>query len=326
MALTGGLFDGVEDTPFLRARLRELEQDADVLRDRSSRLTRDCRAYRDALEDAYASEVNFQESVRSLYGSIDDAFGNAVGASVLERLLSAMSECAAARCDLMSEVETELIDPLAKIADGPVCQEVADARRRFDRTNADHERARAKFLALTKDAKEEHLLHAERELASTRHEFETARFDLMGKLQRADAVRRVAFKRRLARSVRSHAAFFRRVHEAHEELAAFVEEVEVRCDDDEERAARDAVDLGAAAAQYRDALRADAVTAAPSDFEALSLSSDRSRMLGAIMAGSMAMEGGTGGAFAEGGVAQVAHGGCERSQRPRHPRRGVHRG
>ena len=185
MALTGGLFDGVDDTPFLRARLRELEQDADVLRDRSSRLTRDCRAYRDALEDAYASEVNFQESVRSLYGSIDDAFGNAVGASVLERLLSAMSECAAARGDLMSEVETELIEPLAKIADGPVCQEVADARRRFDRTNADHERARAKFLALTKDAKEEHLRAAEAELASTRHEFETARSDPMGKLQRS---------------------------------------------------------------------------------------------------------------------------------------------
>ena len=152
MALTGGLFDGVDDTPFLRARLRELEQDADVLRDRSSRLTRDCRAYRDALEDAYASEVNFQESVRSLYGSIDDAFGNAVGASVLERLLSAMNECAAARGDLMSEVETELIEPLAKIADGPVCQEVADARRRFDRTNADHERARAKFLDYTTDS------------------------------------------------------------------------------------------------------------------------------------------------------------------------------
>ncbi|ACO68116.1 predicted protein [Micromonas commoda] len=263
MALTGGLFDGVEDTPFLRARLRELEQDADVLRDRSSRLTRDCRAYRDALEDAYASEVNFQESVRSLYGSIDDAFGNAVGASVLERLLSAMSECAAARCDLMSEVETELIDPLAKIADGPVCQEVADARRRFDRTNADHERARAKFLALTKDAKEEHLRAAEDELASTRHEFETARFDLMGKLQRADAVRRVVFKRRLARNVESHRAFFARVHGAYEELGAFVREVEVRCDDDEERAARDAIDLGAAAAAYRDALREDAAAAAP---------------------------------------------------------------
>ena len=285
MALTGGLFDGVEDTPFLRARLRELEQDADVLRDRSSRLTRDCRAYRDALEDAYASEVNFQESVRSLYGSIDDAFGNAVGASVLERLLSAMSECAAARGDLMSEVETELIDPLAKIADGPVCQEVADARRRFDRTNADHERARAKFLALTKDAKEEHLRAAEDELASTRHEFETARFDLMGKLQRADAVRRVVFKRRLARNVESHRAFFARVHGAYEELGAFVREVEARCDDDEERAARDAANLGAAAAAYRDALREDAAAAAPSDFEALSLSSDRSRGLTAIMAG-----------------------------------------
>lgn len=302
MALTGGLFDGVEDTPFLRARLRELEQDADVLRDRSSRLTRDCRAYRDALEDAYASEVNFQESVRSLYGSIDDAFGNAVGASVLERLLSAMSECAAARCDLMSEVETELIDPLAKIADGPVCQEVADARRRFDRTNADHERARAKFLALTKDAKEEHLRAAEDELASTRHEFETARFDLMGKLQRADAVRRVVFKRRLARNVESHRAFFARVHGAYEELAVFVKEVEVRCDDDEERAARDAIDLGAAAAAYRDALREDAKTAAPSDFEALSLSSDRSRGLAAIMAGARDGVGGVGGGSNGGGA------------------------
>ena len=92
MALTGGLFDGVEDTPFLRARLRELEQDADVLRDRSSRLTRDCRAYRDALEDAYASEVNFQESVRSLYGSIDDAFGK-FAAGGLDRLDRTFNEC-----------------------------------------------------------------------------------------------------------------------------------------------------------------------------------------------------------------------------------------
>ena len=48
----GGLFEGVEDTPFLRAQLRELEQDADVLRDRAARLTRDCRVYRDSLEDA----------------------------------------------------------------------------------------------------------------------------------------------------------------------------------------------------------------------------------------------------------------------------------
>ena len=328
MALTGGLFDGVDDTPFLRARLRELEQDADVLRDRSSRLTRDCRAYRDALEDAYASEVNFQESVRSLYGSIDDAFGNAVGASVLERLLSAMSECAAARGDLMSEVETELIEPLAKIADGPVCQEVADARRRFDRTNADHERARAKFLALTKDAKEEHLRAAEAELASTRHEFETARFDLMGKLQRADATRRVEFKRRLARNVESHRAFFARVHGAYEELGAFVREVEARCDDDEERAARDAANLGAAAAAYRDALREDAAAAAPSDFEALSLSSDRSRGLTAIMAGArddhgVAGSNGVGGVMVDPGSPTHRRGGSSvGSGHPGHHRRG----
>ena len=109
-----------------------------------------------------------------------------------------------------------------------------------------------------------HLRAAEAELASTRHEFETARFDLMGKLQRADATRRVEFKRRLARNVESHRAFFARVHGAYEELGAFVREVEARCDDDEERAARDAANLGAAAAAYRDALREDAAAAAPS--------------------------------------------------------------
>ena len=141
----GGLFEGVEDTPFLRAQLRELEQDADVLRDRAALLTRDCRVYRDSLEDAYASEVNFQESVRSLYGSIDDPFGNAVGASVLERLLVAVNECADARTDLMTAVESELCDAFAQITDGPL-REVTDARRMFDKTNADHERARAKFL------------------------------------------------------------------------------------------------------------------------------------------------------------------------------------
>ena len=279
----GGLFEGVEDTPFLRAQLRELEQDADVLRDRAARLTRDCRSYRDSLEDAYASEVNFQESVRSLYGSIDDPFGNAVGASVLERLLVAVNECADARTDLMTSVESELCDAFAQITDGPL-REVTDARRRFDKTNADHERARAKFLGLTKDAKEEHLRAAEDDLASTRHEFETARFALMSKLQHADAVRRTVFKRQLARSVRSHRQFHERALRAYTELTPFVDEVEVRCDDDEERAGLDAVDLGTAAAAYREALTTDTQLAAPSDFEALSLSSDRSRGLAAIMA------------------------------------------
>ena len=63
-----------------------------------------------------------------------------------------------------------------------------------------------------------------------------------------------------------------------------MDEVEVRCDDDEERAGLDAVDLGTAAAAYREALTTDTQLAAPSDFEALSLSSDRSRGLAAIMA------------------------------------------
>ncbi len=43
-------------------------------------------------------------------------------------------------------------------------------------------------------------------------------------------------------------------------------------------------DLGTAAAAYREALTTDTQLAAPSDFEALSLSSDRSRGLAAIMA------------------------------------------
>ena len=180
-------------------------------------------------------------------------------------------------------MESELCDAFAQITDGPL-REVTDARRRFDKTNADHERARAKFLGLTKDAKEEHLRAAEDDLASTRHEFETARFALMSKLQHADAVRRTVFKRQLARSVRSHRQFHERALRAYTELTPFVDEVEVRCDDDEERAGLDAVDLGTAAAAYREALTTDTQLAAPSDFEALSLSSDRSRGLAAIMA------------------------------------------
>ena len=48
-------FESVEDSPFLRAQLRSLDEGVDELRERTARLSKGCSAYRDGLEDAYAN-------------------------------------------------------------------------------------------------------------------------------------------------------------------------------------------------------------------------------------------------------------------------------
>ena len=58
MALTGGLFDGVDDTPFLRARLRELARTPTCFATALPGSRATAGRARDALEDAYASEAS----------------------------------------------------------------------------------------------------------------------------------------------------------------------------------------------------------------------------------------------------------------------------
>ena len=79
-------FESVEDSPFLRAQLRALDEGVDELRERTVRLSKGCGSYRDGLEDSYLCDVNFAESVRAFHGPLDDSFGTQVGASEIDRL------------------------------------------------------------------------------------------------------------------------------------------------------------------------------------------------------------------------------------------------
>ena len=73
----------MEDSPFLRMQMRALESDVDELRERTAKFAKDCAKYRDGLEDAYANELNFSESIKGFYGSLGDPFGNAIGGAIL---------------------------------------------------------------------------------------------------------------------------------------------------------------------------------------------------------------------------------------------------
>ena len=135
-------FESVEDSPFLRAQLRSLDEGVDELRERTARLSKGCSAYRDGLEDAYANEVNFAESVRAFHGPLDDPFGAQVGASEIDRLLGAFRDIADARGALLSAVETDLCARLETMVSVDL-RDATEAKRRFERCSAEHERARA---------------------------------------------------------------------------------------------------------------------------------------------------------------------------------------
>ena len=232
-------FESVEDSPFLRAQLRSLDEGVDELRERTARLSKGCSAYRDGLEDAYANEVNFAESVRAFHGPLDDPFGAQVGASEIDRLLGAFRDIADARGALLSAVETDLCARLETMVSVDL-RDATEAKRRFERCSAEHERARAHFLKLTKDAKPETLRLAEAEMTQARREHDAARFGLMSRLHEADSRKRVAFVRQIAVAVDAHRAFFERGFRALAELEPFVRQVVKRCDAEAEACADDA--------------------------------------------------------------------------------------
>lgn len=252
------------------------------MRDRALRFSKDCAKYRDGLEDAYANEVNFSESIKGFYGSLDDPFGNAVGGAILDKFMNAVQEIADARSMLLANVEGDLCARVRRMATADL-DDVKDARKRFDRSSADHERARARFLSLTKDAKEGSLRAAEEELASTRRVFETARFNLMSKLHAVESRKRIEFKRQLAKTMDAHLRFFQLGHRILSDLEPFTQDVIARCEEDEADEELEQRRLASAMADYQMEL-GSASSKAPTDVEALSLTTDRSRSLAAIMA------------------------------------------
>ena len=279
-----GPFESVEDSPFLRMQMRALESDVDELRERTAKFAKDCAKYRDGLEDAYANELNFSESIKGFYGSLGDPFGNAIGGAILDRFMSSVQEIADARSMLLGAVESELCERLRRLHTLDL-EDVHDARKRFDRCSAEYERARARFLSLTKDTKAESLRNAEDELNATRQVFETARFELMSQLHAADSRKRVEFKRRLALAMDAHLRFFALGNRILTDLEPFAHEVLQRCDEEEAAHAAERDALASAMADYQVSLRKSALGEAPSDFDALSLTSDRSRALAAVMRG-----------------------------------------
>ena len=279
-----GPFEGVEDSPFLRMQMRALESDVDELRERTAKFAKDCAKYRDGLEDAYANELNFSESIKGFYGSLGDPFGNAIGGAILDRFMSSVQEIADARSMLLGAVESELCERLRRLHTLDL-KDVHDARKRFDRCSAEYERARARFLSLTKDTKAESLRNAEDELNATRQVFETARFELMSQLHAADSRKRVEFKRRLALAMDAHLRFFALGNRILTDLEPFAHEVLQRCDEEEAAHAAERDALASAMADYQVSLRKSSLGEAPSDFDALSLTSDRSRALAAVMRG-----------------------------------------
>ena len=289
-------FESVEDSPFLRAQLRSLDEGVDELRERTARLSKGCSAYRDGLEDAYANEVNFAESVRAFHGPLDDPFGAQVGASEIDRLLGAFRDIADARGALLSAVETDLCARLETMVSVDL-RDATEAKRRFERCSAEHERARANFLKLTKDAKPAQLRLAELDMTNARREHDAARFGLMSRLHEADSRKRVAFKRQIAVAVDAHRVFFERCLKTLAELEPFARQVIARCDAEAEafsQNARRLVDAMAAHTAAResetktardengddgDARRAGEKNAAPQT----SLASDRSRAIQTAM-------------------------------------------
>ena len=127
-----GPFESVEDSPFLRAQINAMEKEVDELRDKTLKLAKDCGKYRDGLEDAYARELNFSESLKGFYGSLEDAFACEVGGAVIERFTTAVQEIADARAALLTHVEMDLCGALHRLATTEL-DDARDARKRFDK-------------------------------------------------------------------------------------------------------------------------------------------------------------------------------------------------
>ncbi|KMT10930.1 hypothetical protein BVRB_5g113430 [Beta vulgaris subsp. vulgaris] len=168
----------LDDSPMFRTQLQCLEENAELLKDRSLKFYKGCHKYTEGLGEGYDGDVGFASALETFAGGNNDPLGVSFGGPVMAKFTIALREIGTYKEVLRSQVENLLNVKLLQFVNVDLYH-VKEARKRFDKAAAMYDQAREKFLSLKKSARKDTAAIVEEELHTARAQYDQARFNLI---------------------------------------------------------------------------------------------------------------------------------------------------
>ncbi|OMO85044.1 Arf GTPase activating protein [Corchorus olitorius] len=201
-----------------------MEENAELLRERSLKFYKGCRKYTEGLGEGYDGDIAFASALEMFGGGHNDPISVAFGGPVMTKFTIALREIGTYKEVLRSQVETELNDRLLQFVNIDLL-EVKEARKRFDKASLIYDQAREKFLSLRKSTKSDVANILEEELHNARSTFEQARFNLVTALSNVEAKKRFEFLEAVSGTMDAHLRYFKQGYELLHQMEPYINQV-----------------------------------------------------------------------------------------------------
>ncbi|XP_010685091.2 ADP-ribosylation factor GTPase-activating protein AGD3 isoform X2 [Beta vulgaris subsp. vulgaris] len=214
----------LDDSPMFRTQLQCLEENAELLKDRSLKFYKGCHKYTEGLGEGYDGDVGFASALETFAGGNNDPLGVSFGGPVMAKFTIALREIGTYKEVLRSQVENLLNVKLLQFVNVDLYH-VKEARKRFDKAAAMYDQAREKFLSLKKSARKDTAAIVEEELHTARAQYDQARFNLVTSLSNVEAKKHYEFLEAVSRSMDAHLHYFKQGYELLHQMEPYIKQI-----------------------------------------------------------------------------------------------------
>ncbi|XXG49758.1 hypothetical protein AAC387_Pa02g3839 [Persea americana] len=218
------LFPKLEDSPMFRKQIQSLEENADLLRERSLKFYKGCRKYTEELGEGYDGDIAFASSLETFGGGHNDPISVAFGGPVMSKFTIALREIGTYKEVLRSQVEHMLNDRLMHFVNNDL-HDVKEARKRFDKSSLLYDQVREKFLSLRKSTRVDVAAAIEEDLHNARSSYEEARFNLVTAVSNVEAKKRFEFLEAVSGTMDAHLRYFKQGYELLHQMEPYINQV-----------------------------------------------------------------------------------------------------
>lgn len=214
----------LDDSPMFRTQLQCLEENAELLKDRSLKFYKGCHKYTEGLGEGYDADVAFASSLETFAGGNNDPLGVSFGGPVMAKFTIALREIGTYKEVLRSQVENLLNVKLLQFVNVDL-YDVKEARKRFDKAATLYDQAREKFLSLKKSTRKDTVASIEEELHAARALYDQARFNLVTALSNVEAKKNYEFLEAVSRSMDAHLHYFKQGYELLHQMEPYMKQI-----------------------------------------------------------------------------------------------------
>jgi Arf-GAP/coiled-coil/ANK repeat/PH domain-containing protein len=207
-----------------RKQVNSLEQLTDELKERCSNLHKGCKRFMGSLDEAYAGDLSFADSLQAFGAGLDDPVSVAIGGPVMSKFTTAFRELGTYKELLRSQVEHMLSDRLSQFINMDL-NGVKDCRRRLDRAALAYDQAREKFVSVRKGTRAEVVTELEEDLQNAKSTFERCRFNLVHALANVEAKKKYEFLESISAVMDAHLRYFKQGYELLGQMEPFIHQV-----------------------------------------------------------------------------------------------------